>query len=997
MKITNTAKTFLVATSALSILFSLTEVFGAGGSVQLTGNNDGAVLAQSETRGDRFKKNKLLLADKLGAVLAKRTVILDSSIDPFSNQIESVILHDVKTQRTAQSPQEQDAHKANIQRLQKQKEALIANLPEAKQREFKAQEAAEVAEAAKAARFKIMPQAVIDELKTVIASRTTKIDTEEKIAARLSRVAKKNTEIDQTVISEIVTAQIEKDAKAAVEVDGALSRIGDREYLESLAPKPANASAELLVAPHPDHEKAYGKTLAAVIETHIEHICKANYSPARNKGNMVSLPSYSQDLDASDLANQAIQNNFVKQLISVVERQNQVDSINSIESATKLRLFQGLESPQSINIEELGKAQAFYANLQAVVDTELDSLTEKLKDIMLEERHTKGGVVQTTELSFAEMQAKYPTFSLTSELKKSLAEKLPQIEVRLKSAAKELDWIEKDKEEKLAAQKQELQTLRADIQKLIDLQESGVTTAVAAPVVEVANVLEVADAGTNQALPMLTRAEAPAAEVMIVVAAHAVEVAPVEVIAVEAAPAASEIAIEVADAAANLALHTLTPSQTEAPAPIVEVANVEVVPVVEAPAAIVEAPAPVVEAPALVETPVVMTVESERQRQLNTELDNLNPQSLLSTIEQHDTAGINFRDQASTQDISDNDAIVGQSAEENSITSDSMNLLAIHGFDEIISKTINNKMLAESFSSSDSNVAAGDDDLDRKGIKSLWVKGLYGKSKQASSGTKSGYKGEAFGVTIGLDFNLGEDSMVGIAYSNLNSKFKFNKNQIGDKVLANTHTLSMYGQTTINDKIILQGMISGLTSKVTTKAAKLIGVNTYRTATGKHNAIGFNAETLVSYKMSTNSGFTFLPSIGLKYGFNSEGAYSETGSGIYDMSITARKYETLTGSLGFKALIPYKLSNYTEITPSLHGSVEDTLMQREQSVIANLNYLGRQFSHEIKLNRKSKIGYNIGGGLDIKHKNIEILTTYNYHTKKNYQSHQGSIKLNILF
>ena len=43
------------------------------------------------------------------------------------------------------------------------------------------------------------------------------------------------------------------------------------------------------------------------------------------------------------------------------------------------------------------------------------------------------------------------------------------------------------------------------------------------------------------------------------------------------------------------------------------------------------------------------------------------------------------------------------------------------------------------------------------------------------------------------------------------------------------------------------------------------------------------------------------------------------------------------------------------------------------------------------------MGYNAGVGLLVKYKNINVQTSYNYHAKKHYSSHQGALKLEVKF
>ena len=59
--------------------------------------------------------------------------------------------------------------------------------------------------------------------------------------------------------------------------------------------------------------------------------------------------------------------------------------------------------------------------------------------------------------------------------------------------------------------------------------------------------------------------------------------------------------------------------------------------------------------------------------------------------------------------------------------------------------------------------------------KGLWVSGLYGSSNQGMINKTAGYKGRSAGGSIGFDFSPTDESLIGIAYSNINTNLKYKK------------------------------------------------------------------------------------------------------------------------------------------------------------------------------------------------------------------------------
>lgn len=317
---------------------------------------------------------------------------------------------------------------------------------------------------------------------------------------------------------------------------------------------------------------------------------------------------------------------------------------------------------------------------------------------------------------------------------------------------------------------------------------------------------------------------------------------------------------------------------------------------------------------------------------------------------------------------------------------------------KVMAKFNVNALDLEGFGISAGGLAAGDEeDTSRARFKGIWVSSLYGRNEQDPVDRKVGYKGIVSGITVGTDLTIGENSTIGIAYSHLDSGFKFGQEKTGDKVNASSNVFSLYGQTILNDNIIFQSVMSYLKSQIKSTSKRLVAPGAYRIANGKYNSNSFNAELLVNYKYDNGSGIILMPNVGLKFGRNRDGGYNENGAGLYDLSIASRKQNSLTGIAGVNVMMPKKLSDNTELIPSLNASVETILRQHQEDVKVNLKWLGQDSNHEVHIPKSGNVGYDLGGGLMLKHKNAELLATYNYHTRKKYRSHQGSLKLQLLF
>lgn len=141
----------------------------------------------------------------------------------------------------------------------------------------------------------------------------------------------------------------------------------------------------------------------------------------------------------------------------------------------------------------------------------------------------------------------------------------------------------------------------------------------------------------------------------------------------------------------------------------------------------------------------------------------------------------------------------------------------------------------------------------------VWISGLYGFSKQGKIGSSSGYDGDVFGPTIGVDLDLNENNTIGAAYSYLMSKFDY-KSQTKQKAKATTNSISLYSQSDIAEKLIWNNILS-LSHSGVTSSRSLPSLSA--TGKAKFNASSASIESTFGYKIPVKT-WTFIPTIGLR-------------------------------------------------------------------------------------------------------------------------------------
>ena len=299
-----------------------------------------------------------------------------------------------------------------------------------------------------------------------------------------------------------------------------------------------------------------------------------------------------------------------------------------------------------------------------------------------------------------------------------------------------------------------------------------------------------------------------------------------------------------------------------------------------------------------------------------------------------------------------------------------------------------NTPIALSSTSSISGVSAGDD---KKTAKGIWISGLYGQNTKG--GGDNAYKGNLSGGNIGFDLSPTDTSLVGISYSNIFSRFNY-KN-MGNKINAKTHSISIYAQQELNN-LVLRGMFSYLRSNVNININKGIAVNTLAVAKSKFNNNSVSGELTAGYKINNKLGVMILPNIGVRLSHSHNDAYKEKGSGVLNLHVQKTSSQRITGIAGIKLAVPKALDNGLLITPTLNLSMEKYVHSKKAKPQVKFQWMDNYFDSKPK-SKPTSMGYNIGTGLAAQHKNLELSANYNCHLEDKYKSHQGSLKVKLLF
>ncbi|CAK6510673.1 MAG: Putative surface cell antigen sca1 [Rickettsia helvetica] len=311
----------------------------------------------------------------------------------------------------------------------------------------------------------------------------------------------------------------------------------------------------------------------------------------------------------------------------------------------------------------------------------------------------------------------------------------------------------------------------------------------------------------------------------------------------------------------------------------------------------------------------------------------------------------------------------------------------------IVNNMIRNRLDA-SMNMSNNMVAVGAGDEEDRIKRGLWMRGMYGTNNHGRVDNMTGYRGTNKGATIGFDVEI-DNNIVGIAYSNVHSVFKFKNSKNNDKELINSHVVSIYGQKELPKNFALQALVSASKNFIKDKTTYSYGDTKIRSNV-KHRNHSYNAEALLNYNYLLQNKLVIIPNVGLRYGKSRDGVYNETGINIQEIALTMKENNILSGVIGTKVTVPLKdVLKFNNLGLIFQGAVEHNFKEKTQRINRVVKIFDTEFKQNYVIPKQPKTSYNLGTGIIGSIKNTTIALDYNYYLNKHYRSHQGSVKLKV--
>ncbi|KMT54813.1 autotransporter family protein [Pseudomonas fildesensis] len=168
----------------------------------------------------------------------------------------------------------------------------------------------------------------------------------------------------------------------------------------------------------------------------------------------------------------------------------------------------------------------------------------------------------------------------------------------------------------------------------------------------------------------------------------------------------------------------------------------------------------------------------------------------------------------------------------------------------------------------------------------VWVQGLSSNMDQDGRGGDNGYSANSSGMAVGVDGRLNDTTILGVAYSYLNSNIH---SDLGNKTDVEGHALSLYGNWSLQNWFV-DGSLSYGHNENDSKR-HIAGT----TAKGSYDSNVLSASVIGGYSFKPSQAVVIEPRVAARYSNVRMDGYDEKGSSAA-LSTRSQRYEV--GELG---------------------------------------------------------------------------------------------------
>lgn len=290
---------------------------------------------------------------------------------------------------------------------------------------------------------------------------------------------------------------------------------------------------------------------------------------------------------------------------------------------------------------------------------------------------------------------------------------------------------------------------------------------------------------------------------------------------------------------------------------------------------------------------------------------------------------------------------------------------------------VSTRLSGGSISTGAEGISAGDNFLERA---SVWIKGLFNKSKLDNSANEKGFDADTNGVAFGIEKYVSDDVKAGLAYAYTDTDIDGFLRDTDVK----THSAVLYGEYKPSNWYINAMATYGWSDY---KEKKDVLGSLLR---AKYDVETFGLQAMYGYGLHVKN-VDITPEGGLRYILIKQDAYTDTAG----TRVASDDINVLTAVIGAKVSKTFAFSNGMNLKPQLRvAATYDLTHNDNQSVVSLAN--GAAYTVDGKDLRH--FGVEIGAGLRAElNDHIEFSFGYEGKFRTDYQDHTGLISLKHKF
>lgn len=277
---------------------------------------------------------------------------------------------------------------------------------------------------------------------------------------------------------------------------------------------------------------------------------------------------------------------------------------------------------------------------------------------------------------------------------------------------------------------------------------------------------------------------------------------------------------------------------------------------------------------------------------------------------------------------------------------------------------------------------------------SLWIAGLgnIAKQKQNAEGVNTGYRIRAAGVVGGIDGELAQGQIFGLAFGTTNSNvYEMSNNNFTTRILS--AYILQYGSL-YSKSSFLEWVLVGATNKNVGSRQVYLSTNNY--------TVSANYRTwLAGLKFNLGNYFDVLDTwrysylVSLQYSLLCNPAYTEFGT-IPALNVTPQHLQNLlTGGAGLRLSLPGE-DPYAVGIREIHALVTYDFIQPNQTT--TMSFVVGSPSFAMTNIKPARLGYRVGADFAVTFCDVfQFQVSYDFEGSSRFYDHVAEAKFRVLF